>query len=82
MLGYRYGWHSLLADNGALRVLLNGRLLTVPETFHDWALQERLVTPPRTFAARVRLIGELMGEYPVGVPDWWWAARLDALLAR
>ncbi|WP_461215329.1 DUF3658 domain-containing protein [Lacticaseibacillus sp. GG6-2] len=80
--GYRYGWQALIDTNSALRVAVNGQLLSVPASFHDWALREHMSTVPKTFPQRVHLIGMLMGDYPVGVPDWWWDARIDALSAN
>lgn len=75
---YALGWQGLQSAPGDLRVWLNGQLLGMSETYYDGLLADQ--PTPQTFPQRVRLIGQLMGQYPVGLPDWWWDARISAVL--
>ncbi|ANZ60566.1 DUF3658 domain-containing protein [Secundilactobacillus paracollinoides] len=79
---YSYRWRALASDNAPLRVNLNGHVVSVPETFYDGALQQVMLKTrltPVSFAKRRRIVGETLSTYPIGVPGWWYAYRLDFL---
>lgn len=70
-----YGWRSQLAANAELRVNLNGHILGVPANFYDDFLKTQWL--PTVEATAV--IGETLGRFPVGVPEWWYRYRLATL---
>lgn len=76
--GYGEQWHTLVADPLAVRMQVNGQLITAPETCYDWALNGHL--RPETFQRGRQLIAELVNRYPIDVPDWWWYYRIRAVL--
>lgn len=72
---YEYVWNSLLAENAPVRATVNGHLIGVSEDFYDGLL----MVPAETKWSPVRIVGETLGQYPIGVPDWWYLYRLDQL---
>ncbi len=78
-LAYSYEWQAILRQNSAVRVLINGELISAPETFYDWMILARMKQKPTSFVQRIRLMGDIVGHYPVAVPDWWWHARINTL---
>ena len=28
----------------------------------------------------IRLIGDILGQYPLGISDWWYASRIDKMI--
>ena len=71
---YSIIWSRLVEDNSPLRVLLNGELVGVPEDFYDFLIWKSLSESP---VKQARLIGDILGHYPVNFGDWWYAKRID-----
>lgn len=72
-------WSDLVEDNSPLRSLVNARLLGVEEDFYDFLLWKRLTKKP---VKEARLIGDILGYYPMGIGDWWYAARINYYIER
>lgn len=72
-------WNDLKAENAPLRALVNGRLISVPEDFYDHIIIRNI--PEQEFVM-ARLIGTILGNYPLGVGDGWYALRIKKLIAE
>ena len=82
LTAFSYGWQNLHSASNEVRILLNGELLSVPETYFDPLILAKVKTPPKTFPEHVKVIGRLLGEYQISLPDWWWHYRLQQLFDR
>lgn len=71
---YAILWSELVEDNSPLRALVNGRLLSVPEDFYDFQIFKRLTDKP---VKEARLLGDILGYFPISVGDWWYAKRIE-----
>ena len=67
-------WSELADDNSPLRAVINGRVLGVPEDFYDFLIWKKLTDKP---VKEARLIGDILGCFPIGVGDWWYAKRIE-----
>ncbi|MCT3263799.1 DUF3658 domain-containing protein [Lactiplantibacillus plantarum] len=74
---HSYEWQALVVENAPLRVNLNGHLVSAPADFYD-SLLERQIQPGRPI---VQIIGEMLMRYSLGLPDWWYRARLQHILS-
>lgn len=70
---YSLLWEELKEDNSPLRALVNGIVIGVPEDFYDHIIKKEI--PDKEFRM-VHLIGNILGKYPLGVGDWWYAKRI------
>ena len=71
-------WRGLQAENAPLRALISGRLISVPEDFYDHIIIKDI--PDGEFVM-ARLIGTILGHYPLGVSDGWYALRIKNMIA-
>ena len=76
---YAWSWAELQEDNSPLRAVVNGRVLGVPEDFYDFLIWKRITEKPEKEA---RLIGDILGNNPIGVGDWWYAQRIEKLISQ
>ena len=76
---YAWNWAELQEDNSPLRAVVNDRVLGVPEDFYDFLIWKRITEKPEQEA---RLIGEILGNDPIGVGDWWYAQRIEKLISQ
>ena len=76
---YAWNWAELQEDNSPLRAVVNGRVLGVPEDFYDFLIWKRITKKPEKEA---RLIGDILGNNPIGVGDWWYAQRIEKLISQ
>ena len=53
-------------------------LIGVPENFYDHLILKKLSNKP---IVQIRLIGELLGHYPIGISDLWYAYRIQQLIS-
>ena len=67
-------WSELADDNSPLRAVINGRVLGVPEDFYDFMIWKKLTDKP---VKEARLIGDILGCFPISVGDWWYAKRIE-----
>ena len=72
-------WNRLKQENSPLRVSINGNVTGVSEDFYDFLIFRCLSRTPKVQAA---VIGKILSEYPLGVGDWWYARRIDCLIAN
>lgn len=76
---YQSMWHELQEDNSPLRASINGELVGVPEDFYDFLIWKRLTQKP---IKEARLIGDILGNYPVNMVDSWYAKRINYHIAQ
>lgn len=69
-------WQQLRAQNAPLRAVVSGRLVGVHYGFYDFLILRELETEPEEFL-EARLIGKLLGKYPLGLSDAFFALRLE-----
>lgn len=67
-------WSELVEDNSPLRVVINNRVIGVEEGFYDFFIWKELTQKP---IKQERLIGDMLGKYPISVGDWWYAKRIQ-----
>lgn len=72
-------WNNFKAENAPLRALVNGKLISVPEDFYDHIIMKNI--PDRKFVM-AQLIGTILGKYPLGVGDGWYALRIKKMIAK
>ncbi|MDK2809157.1 MAG: hypothetical protein PWP24_1894, partial [Clostridiales bacterium] len=70
-------WVKLVEDNSPLRAMINGSLVGVPEDFYDFLIRKRLSNNP---VKEARLLGDILGYYPFGVSDSWYASRIEYMI--
>lgn len=74
----RHDWIVLQQENAPLRAMVNGTLMSVPDTFYDHALQWALDRQRSEFS-----VGHLLAEAlsrQTGVGDGWFALRAERLI--
>lgn len=62
-----------------LRAVVNGRLVSAPAAFYDSLILRELEAEPQEFL-EARLIGRLLGKYPLGLGDAFFALRLEQFI--
>lgn len=70
-------WNDLKAENAPLRAVVNGKLISVPEDFYDHILIKSISDGEIVMG---RLIGNILGRYPLGVGDGWYALRINKMI--
>ena len=70
-------WRALKKENAPLRALINGKLQSVQEDFYDDII---LCNIPSGEFIMARLIGNILGKYPIGIGDGWYALRIRKLI--
>ena len=76
---YRCLWYELKEDNSPLRAVINGRVIGVSEDFYDFLIWKTLTEEP---VKEARLIGDILGYYPVNVSDGWYGKRIDHFIEQ
>ena len=74
-------WQKLQSENGPLRAVVNGRLCTVDADFYDTFILRELEKQPEEFH-EARLIGQILGKYPLGLSDSLIALRMEVFISR
>jgi len=74
-------WRELQRENGPLRAVISGKLCTVGEVFYDGFILRELEQEPERFHEG-RLIGRILGKYPLGLSDWLVARRIEGFISR
>ena len=70
-------WQELAADNSPLRAVIGNRVVGVPEDFYDFLLWRHCPKSGEEPVHESFLIGTVLGLYPLGVFDWWYAKRIQ-----
>lgn len=70
-------WNNLKIENSPLRAIVNGKLISVPENFYDHILINNI---PEGEFVMSWLIGNVLGNYQLGVGDGWFALRINKII--
>ena len=76
---YAEMWGELVLENASLRAVVNGTVLSVSEDFYDFIIWNRLTDKP---VKECRPIGDILGQVPIGIGDWWYAARIEHFIRQ
>lgn len=68
-------WERLVQENAGLRASINGKIMSVPETFYDFMIEHILSEKPQTEA---EVLGTVLGEFQAGIGDGWLAHRIES----
>lgn len=72
-------WRELQQDNMPLRAVLNGRLVSVPESSYDTFILRELDALEDEFKEAI-LVGQVLGKYQLGIGDGWIALRIEQFI--
>lgn len=72
-------WHELQQENAALRVVLNGRLVSAPEDMYDSFIRREIAKEKNEFHEAV-VFGNVIGRYQLGVSDGWIIHRIETMV--
>ena len=76
---YALLWAELTEDISALRAVINGRITGVQEDFYDFLIWKKLTYKP---VKEARLIGDILGNFQIGMGDWWFAKRIEYFIQQ
>ncbi|MDD3404124.1 MAG: DUF3658 domain-containing protein [Hespellia sp.] len=76
---YASKWLELVEENSKLRVVVNNQLISAPETFYDYIIWNNLGNKT---IKQARLIGKILGNYRIGIGDWWYAKRIQYFIEQ
>lgn len=79
MEGLANRWEQLKMENAPLRAVLNGQLVSVPETIYDSFILQELAEQEEEFL-EARVVGTVLGKYRLGIGDGWIALRIEQLV--
>lgn len=77
---YRHQWLTMEKENAPLRAVLNGTLTSVSEDIYDRYILKELINQPQEFN-EARLIGTILGKYPLGFGDGFLHYRIEKMVA-
>ena len=69
-------WHNLVEENGPLRAVLNGQIVSVPENIYDFMILSCLDSP----MTELQMMGEMLGSHQKKLSDYWIAERVNQLI--
>lgn len=72
-------WKTLQAENAPLRAVLNGQLVSMPETLYDSFITREIESAPNEFQEAM-LIGNILGKYESRISDTWVALRIEEMI--
>lgn len=75
---YASEWVRLVEENGPLRAVVNGSLISVPEDFYDFLIFKEL---PREPIREAKVVEHVLGNYDIGVWVNWITKRIDHYIA-
>lgn len=70
---------ELQHENSLLRAVVNGKLVSVPETLYDTFILRELSTLEDEFKEGI-LVGQVLGKYQLGIGDGWIALRIEQFI--
>ena len=73
-------WHTLQRENAPLRAVLNGQLVSVPETIYDSFIRQVIAEQEDIFHEAM-VIGTILGRYQLGIGDAWIASRIEQMIS-
>lgn len=74
-------WKQLQQENACLRAMLNGRLVSVPETLYDEFIIREIEAEENEFQEAM-IIGRVLGKYELGIGDAWVAQRIEVMISN
>lgn len=72
-------WQELVQDNSPLRAIISKTLVGVREDFYDFLIDKYISYEP---IKECKLIGDIMGNNPLGVSDYWYAYRIEEMIQK
>lgn len=72
-------WSTLQKENAPLRAMLNGQLVSAPETLYDAFIAREIAAADEEFH-EAQLIGQIMGKYQLGIGDIFLALRIEEMI--
>ena len=72
-------WRELQQENSTLRTVLNGKLVSVPESLYDTFILRELEKQEDEFK-EAQLVGQVLGKYQLGISDAWIALRIEQFI--
>lgn len=78
---FAFRWNQLARENGPLRAVVNGRLMTVGVDFYDHFILTEIGRAEEEFH-EARLVGNVLGKYQLGIGDWFIAMRIEEFISR
>lgn len=72
-------WAELRQENATLRAVLNGKLVSVPDSLYDSFILRELEKQENKFQ-EARLVGQVLGKYQLGIGDAWIALRIEQFM--
>ena len=72
-------WKELQKENAPLRAIVNGQLVSVPETFYDSFILREIAAQTEEFT-EATVIGAIISKYQLGIGDTWIALRIEQLI--
>ena len=72
-------WKIMQSENAPLRAVLNGQLVSVPETLYDEFVTREIDAEDEEFH-EAKLIGRVLGKYNLGIGDSWMALRIEEMI--
>jgi hypothetical protein len=70
-------WQNLKRENAGLRALVKRQLISAPEDFYDPIIIKNI---PEGEFVMARLMGNILGKYPLGISDGWYALRIKKMI--
>lgn len=80
-LCYAFRWRELKKENAPLRAVLNGKLVSVPETIYDSFICREIEAAQEEFF-EAEIIGSVLGKYALGIGDSWVALRIEQMISE
>jgi len=74
-------WKELRQENAPLRAVVNGKLMSVDESFYDVFIMKELDGAGDEFREAV-VIGNVLGRYQLGIGDAWVARRIQRMVDK
>lgn len=74
-------WKELRQENAPLRAVVNGKLMSVDESFYDVFIMKELDRADSEFREAV-VIGNVLGRYQLGIGDGWIARRIQSMVDK
>ena len=72
-------WKELRRENAPLRAVLNGRLVSAPETLYDFFLFQEIAAQPEEFREE-EVIGRVLGVTQMPISDEFLALRMEQMI--
>ncbi len=72
-------WHTIQKENAPLRAVLNGQLVSAPETLYDDFIIREIAAEEETFREAM-IVGRVLVKYNLRISDAWVALRIEEMI--